>query len=104
MRSACLAVVRSALRLCGASSILVALWGVGFPSLAGAGPLLVKSPNGKVRFELRADSGKPVTFEITLGGKPVIENSAMSMIVDGSDLAQGAAVQEVGRYQIRERY
>ena len=59
----------------------VVLWS----SLAGAAdaPLVATSPNGRVRIEVSAGAaGADLAYSVTLGGRPVIDASPLSLVLD----------------------
>jgi alpha-glucosidase len=63
----------------------------------------VDSPDGAVRVEVDS-GGARLAFAIGRSGRPVIAPSALGLVVDGVDLGRGAAIGEVERYRIDERY
>ncbi len=73
------------------------------PALA-ADVLAVKSPGGKVGFRLlMLDDGR-LGYAATLNGKAVIEPSALGIVVDGVNLAAGAAAGKAQHYKTNETY
>jgi len=82
--------------------------GLGRALLARRGPALgdpirVSSPGGVVEFQLLA-SGPGLSYGITFRGRPVIEPSTLSVLVDGVDLGQGVEAGKVDLYEGTERY
>ncbi|HXL07479.1 MAG TPA: glycoside hydrolase family 97 N-terminal domain-containing protein, partial [Gemmatimonadales bacterium] len=75
-------------------------WRVGHPDDA----LAVSSPNGAVAFQLLPGNEPRLRFAITFRGRPVIETSPLSLVVDGAELGQGVAVGNVERYDANQRY
>jgi alpha-glucosidase len=61
------------------------------------------SPSGAVELKLSAEGGG-LRYEISHHKRPVIESSALSISIDGVDLAQGAQSAGVNRFQIDETY
>jgi alpha-glucosidase len=82
---------------------------VAAPAIAGlsAAPpidrVLVTSPNGLLMFELQAVDGR-ISYEVSLRDRPVIQRSALGILVDGVDLGQGVTVGAIESYKIDERY
>ena len=71
----------------------------------GAGPAegtQVASPNGAIAFDLAY--GPQLTFSVTFRGRPVIEPSPLSMLVDGVDLAQEIAAGNVAVYHGNDHF
>jgi alpha-glucosidase len=64
----------------------------------------IVSPNGTVRFEVLLHDEDRLTWRVTFKGKPVIESSALTMLVDQSDLDQGVGLGRPERYEINEKY
>ena len=63
----------------------------------------VTSPDGRVRFRLnRTEPG--LEYGITFGDKPVIENSALGIALDGTNLSQSVRIGKIDRYQVNESY
>ena len=79
------------------------------PALArlGRGPTdtdgtRVASPNGAIALDLAY--GPQLTFSVTFRGRPVIEPSPLSMLVDGVDLAQEIAAGKVAVYHGNDHF
>lgn len=68
-----------------------------------AGEVLVQSPDKKVQLAVAPLLGR-LTHRVRLEGRPVIEPSALGMVVDGIDLGEGASVSGVERYTTAEKY
>ena len=66
-------------------------------------PIRVSSPGGVVEFQLLA-IGPGLSYGITFRGRPVIEPSTLSVLVDGVDLGQGVEAGKVDLYEGTERY
>ena len=64
----------------------------------------VRSPNGKVTFELLDKTAPWLSYRVLLGTDVVIDPSALTMLVDGTDLCQNAAVGSIQSYGVNERY
>jgi len=63
----------------------------------------IASPDGTVRFHLSRREGR-LRWRATLDGRPAIESSRAGIVVDGTDLGRGAAVGDVERYRLDERF
>lgn len=66
-------------------------------------PVEVTSPDGRVKFTLGPNPER-LTFDVTMGGTPVIEPSAIRLAIDGFDLGSGVAFEKVERSEIDETY
>jgi len=66
-------------------------------------PIRVSSPGGVVEFQLLA-IGPGLSYGITFRGRPVIEASTLSILVDGVDLGQGVEAGKVELYEGTECY
>jgi alpha-glucosidase len=64
----------------------------------------VAGPDGKVRFELLPREKSRLSYRVTFGNRPVIEASAIGIVIDGVDLGQGAEIGKAERYMMNERY
>jgi alpha-glucosidase len=89
----------------GALLIATGLFGAGAPPAgASAGSRVeLDSPDGAVRLAIVAEGGR-LTFAIDRAGRPALAPSDLGLVVDGVDLGQGAAIGEVERYRVDERY
>jgi alpha-glucosidase len=67
-------------------------------------PITIASPGGRIRFELDLRSQGRLAYRVTLKGRPVIERSPLGIVVDGVNLAKGAAIGTVDRTRGDERY
>ncbi len=63
----------------------------------------ISSPDGQVGFELRG-SPTQLHYRITFRDRNVIEDSPLSMIVDGVNLSRGVDVEGVTPYEVDQRY
>lgn len=70
---------------------------------AGAEAVVVESPNKKVQIAVATADGA-LTYRVTLEGRPVVESSALGILVDGVNLGQDARIGRVERYSTNERY
>ena len=77
---------------------------VGPASAAAVDRTEVVSPNGAVRIEVLPRSQDRLSWRVTFRDKPVIETSAMTMLVDQSDVDQGVELGRPERYEINEKY
>ena len=55
-----------------------------------AQPLSVSSPNGKLKLEVRAETGKPVTYALSFQGQSLISASPISMTLQNGRVLGGA--------------
>jgi alpha-glucosidase len=62
----------------------------------------IASPDGKVRFEILPR--ERLSYRVAFGNKLVIDNSALGIVIDGVDLAEGAKTGKEERYRLNERY
>ncbi len=73
-------------------------------SLGAAEVVTVASPDGRVQFRLSLGDGDRLQYAVLFREKPVIEISALGIIVDGIKLADGVQVGRIERYQVQETY
>src|SRR6266540_3575995 len=59
--------------------------------------LTLQSPNGQVRFRVTLGAGR-LAYEVSLGGKPVIEPSAFAILIDGVNIAEGVRAGKLETY------
>ena len=71
---------------------------------AGAEPLTLYSPNGRVELRIGVGSSGQLEYSVSLQGKPVIETSPLGVTVDGVSLGKGARVGKAARYRVDESY
>jgi len=64
----------------------------------------VASPDGKVRFEILPREQARLSYRVTFRNQPVIEASALGVVIDGVDLCQGVEAGKTERYRLNERY
>ena len=70
---------------------------------SAADGVTVSSPDGRVQFRLAA--GKTgLEYSVAFGGRPVIEASAIGIIIDGVSLREGAEFGKTDPYQVNEKY
>jgi alpha-glucosidase len=86
--------------------ICAALLASGLLSVAGAmaAPVSIASPDGKIAIVIDVGDRGRLIWRATLDGKPVIETSSLGIVVDGTDLGNGAEIQKTDRYQVDEKY
>jgi alpha-glucosidase len=72
--------------------------------LAAAAAVTLTSPNRAIAFEVRIDAAHRPVYTVTLDKHPVIDASPLGIVVDGVNLADGAAIGTVETYTIDERY
>src|SRR5262249_21768549 len=65
---------------------------------------VVASPDGGVQFRLVPRDAARLAYRVTSRGRPVIEESALGVTVDGADLGAGAAVGAAERYRLDEKF
>jgi alpha-glucosidase len=68
-----------------------------------ADALALASPNGQVEFRLTLQDAR-LSYTVAFQGKPVIEASALGIVVDGVSLAEGAQLGRAERYRTNETY
>jgi alpha-glucosidase len=73
-------------------------------TLSIAGDITVASPDGRVQFRLSLGDKGRLQYAVAFKDKPVIEVSALGIIVDGVNLAAGAQIGKVEQYQVDETY
>lgn len=66
--------------------------------------IAVPSPDGGVLFELPLRDQSRLSYRITFRNQPVIETSALGMVIDGIDLGDVIEVVNRAPYRINERY
>ena len=62
------------------------------------------SPGGSIRAGIFVRPDGLLYWQVTAGGKPVIESSRLGITIDGVDLGQGARIQSVDRETIDRTY
>jgi alpha-glucosidase len=67
-------------------------------------PVEVASPDGQVTFQLSEIETGRLGYAVRFRGKPVIELSALGIVVDGVNLGVGIEVGDAERYQVDETY
>ncbi len=81
---------------------LVCLMSAGFTNLAARNAAL-KSPDGKIIFEL-TDDGDRLNFNVTKAGVTVVEKSPLMFMVDGDSLTKSCVLSEPRTYSVEETY
>jgi alpha-glucosidase len=66
--------------------------------------IIVPSPGGGVLFELLPGEKSRLSYRVIFRNRPVIETSALGMLIDGIDFCEGAEVVSRETYRINERY
>ena len=64
----------------------------------------VASPNGAVEFDLYRESGRRLTYAVSLGRSTVLEPSHAGIVVDGRDLGADASIVSADAYALDEQY
>ena len=85
------------MRRVSAALVLLATFSVPPPPHA-----LVKSPDGRIT--LLIEQADHITWRVTLDGKPVIDHSRLSIVVDGVDLGNDAAMGRAQPNRVDVRY
>ena len=62
----------------------------------------IESPNGHVRFQLQ--DGAELNYQVSLRNRPVIESSAIGMIIDEVNLGRGTAIGKIEKYRTNDEY
>jgi len=65
---------------------------------------VVRSPDGRVEFQLVRGPEALLAFRVTLNGQPAIVQSPLGITIDGTDIAAGAEPGGVERYRTNEKY
>ncbi|HVW58785.1 MAG TPA: glycoside hydrolase family 97 N-terminal domain-containing protein, partial [Puia sp.] len=68
-----------------------------------SGPLVVKSPNGALSFEL-IPGDKDLSFTIRAGKLAVVDLSPLRFSLDGASLTEGAVIRDRRQYKLSEKY
>lgn len=69
-----------------------------------SGSSSLTSPGGRLRIDISSHDAAPISYRVSIGNKPVIEPSALGILVDGVDLGNGAALRNIEKYSVNERY
>ena len=83
---------------------LVGLIGLLAAVSAGAAPVSVASPDGRVVIVVDVGDAGHLVWRATLDGKPAIDLSPMGIVVDGVDLGSGVEIRKSDRYRVDEKY
>lgn len=68
-----------------------------------AGPILVKSPDGRIEFRLFRQDHQ-LAYSINFLGEAVVKPSILSMSVNGISITDGVTIEKTERYKINETY
>jgi alpha-glucosidase len=82
------------------AALIVLAWSSMAPA---ASPVEVRSPDGRVRFELIA-GGDHLSYAVRMGDRIVLEPSRLGILVDGVDLGRSAELGKVETYEGDETY
>lgn len=74
------------------------------PGWGAAGGVRVTSPDRRIEFELLTAGRPRVSYRVTFRHMPVVETSALGLVVDAVELSEGAVAGRVERYRLRDRY
>jgi len=69
-----------------------------------AAAIAITSPSGAIAFELNVDAAHRLVYSVALDARPVVDASPLDVVVDGRNLADGAAIGRVETYRVDERY
>jgi alpha-glucosidase len=69
-----------------------------------ADEVVVASPNKQIQFYLSSRSAPGLRYRISFKNKPVIETAQLGIVIDGTDLGQGAEIGKVENYRLKEKY
>jgi len=64
-------------------------------SLILAAAIAITSPSGAITFQLNMDAAHRLVYSIALDARPVVDASPLGIVVDGRNLADGAAIGRV---------
>jgi alpha-glucosidase len=87
-----------------AAPIALALGASARGARAAPGDVSVESPDGKVVFQITQLGADGLRYQVRFGNRTVIEASALGVVVDGTNLATGAAVEATETYRLDEKY
>jgi len=69
-----------------------------------AAPIMISSPDGHVLFLLSVEERGRLQYSVLFREKPVIEESAIGITLDGVNLSEGVRIGLVERYQVDQTY
>jgi alpha-glucosidase len=69
-----------------------------------ADEVTVASPDGRVQFRLSTDAKGNLAYTVTFAQKPVIELSAIGIVVDQANLAEGVEFGKAESYKVNQTY
>src|ERR1017187_4041484 len=69
-----------------------------------ADDVTVASPDGRVQFRLSSDAKGNLAYTVTFAQKPVIELSAIGIVVDKANLAEGVEFGKAEPYKVNQTY
>lgn len=72
--------------------------------VSGAEPLTLSSPDGSIALAIESNDKGELTWKASLAGTPVIEPSALGIVVDRGNLGHGAEIESSSRYRVDEKY
>lgn len=84
--------------------LAVLLAGALSTTVVSVAPLSLTSPDRKIALVIDVDTGGHLVWQATMAGTPVIETSALGIVVDGIDLGNGVEIQKTETYRIDEKY
>ena len=82
---------------------VLAVFGLSVPVWA-ADEVAVASPDGRVQFRLSTDAKGNLAYTVTFAQKPVIELSAIGIVVDKANLAEGVEFGRAESYKVNQTY
>jgi alpha-glucosidase len=72
--------------------------------VAGAETVTLGSPDGSIVLTIESNDRGELGWRTTLAGTPVIDPSALGIVVDGGNLGHGAEIKSSSRYRVDEKY
>ena len=69
----------------------------------GSGKVTVQSPDGTIKFKV-FQSGKQLSYSVTLENNPVIEQSSLVMTIDGDEISQVSEIGKIENFKVNETY
>ncbi len=72
--------------------------------LYDASSVTVKSPNGEIKIEIRADANDQLCWSVQRDGRPVLASAPLGLTVDSNNLGQSVTLGKPGTSTINEKY
>jgi alpha-glucosidase len=83
--------------------VCLAFLSFALPAFA-ANDVTINSPNGKVQMRVLVSEKLALTYTVRFNKQPVIEISALAIVVDGANLGQDVAIKHSDHYRVDEIY